>query len=184
MSGPRPATAAFLFCDLVGSTEAAVSGGEDAGDRLRWRCFSILRKAVVAAGGTEVKTTGGDRDGLLVWFPSAVSALDCAVAMQQGMERGRQQGGGSLPALRVGLSVGDAMYEADDWFGLPLVEASRLCDHATAGQILATAVTVAVAGRRGSHTAEPIGDLQLKGLDETTPTSEIQWRTAAIGAPP
>lgn len=176
----RKATAAFLFCDLVGSTQATVAVGEDAGDRLRWRCFSVLRTAVVATNGREVKTTG---DGLLVWFASAVAALDCAVAMQQGMERCRHSPDGGVLGLRVGVAVGDAVNEGEDWFGLPLVEASRLCSHAQEGQILATSVVAAVAGRRGQHRFVPVGDLELKGLDETVPTIDVSWRPVARTPP-
>ena len=41
-------------------------------------------------------------------------------------------------AVRVGLHVGEAVREEDDYFGTPVVIAKRLCDCGTGGQILAS----------------------------------------------
>src|SRR2546426_6473760 len=71
---------AVLFTDLVGSTERLDRLGDDAAEELRRVHFSLLRAAVVEAGGKEVKSLG---NGLMVSFASPVEALTCAVAMQR-----------------------------------------------------------------------------------------------------
>ena len=72
-----------LFTDLVGSTQLASSLTPEAGDELRRSHFRILRKAIAAYGGTEVKNLG---DGLMIVFATASAALSCAVSMQQSVD--------------------------------------------------------------------------------------------------
>jgi adenylate cyclase len=80
----RPATATVLFTDLVGSTALRQAVGDDAADQLRRSHDRVLRDAVAAHGGHEVKGTG---DGLMIVFDSAVEAVAAAEAMQRGVER-------------------------------------------------------------------------------------------------
>src|SRR5688500_11573236 len=95
---------AILFTDLVGSTEVLDRLGDDAAEELRRTHFSLLRRAVSDAEGTEVKTLG---DGLMVTFASPVRAVSCAVEMQRAIaEHNRAEPGQSLQ-VRVGLHVGD-----------------------------------------------------------------------------
>src|SRR5712691_37266 len=123
----------ILFTDLVGSTELASEIGDAAADELRRDHFASLREAVAATGGTEVKTIG---DALMVSYPGAADALAGAATMQRAVERHNRKLGAARLAMRVGISAGDASFEAGDWFGTPVVESSRLCAAATGGQIL------------------------------------------------
>src|ERR1700739_1688253 len=74
----------LVFTDLVDSTAIGTSLHPEETERLRQTHFAVLREAVVATGGTEVKNL---RDGLMLAFSSPSRALACAVAMQQGMKR-------------------------------------------------------------------------------------------------
>lgn len=127
--------------------------GHDAYEELRREHFSALRAAVAKHNGTEVKTTG---DGLMVRFDSAAQALACAVAMQQSVDGVGQRrppfgpsmakGGGlssGLPLasakdeavrIRVGIPAGEATDDGGDLYGLPVVEAARLCTAAGRGR--------------------------------------------------
>ena len=136
-----------LFTDLVAPTDLARRLSPQAANDLRRRHLSILRQAIAEAGGTEVKNLG---DGLMVVFASTSAALSCGVAMQQGVERGNHGAEHDL-SLRVGLSGGEATREADDYFGDPVIEAARLCARAERGQILASQLVRATAGRRSPH---------------------------------
>jgi len=150
---------AILFTDIVGSTELSQRPSQEATDEVRRSHFAILRRAVTEADGTEVKNLG---DGLMVVFGPTSAALACAVAMQQGVEvnnRGQEH--------RVGLSVGEVSRDDGDYFGDPVVEAARLCAACESGQIRATDVVRAMAGRRIRHHYRPVGELTLKGLPDT-----------------
>src|SRR5262245_52895193 len=128
------ATATFLFCDLVGSTDLLTRLGDDAGDDVRRSCYAALRRTIDATGGTEIKSTG---DGFLVVFPSSVGdAAACGVEMQRALARLDRSHPLARLGLRVGISVGEAVNEDGDWYGTPVVEAARLCAAARAGQIL------------------------------------------------
>lgn len=129
-------TVSVLFTDLVGSTELLSRVGEATADELRREHFTSLRGAIRAAGGREVKNLG---DGLMVVFDGAGTALACAVAMQQAMEA-RPVDAEPL-SIRIGISVGEAESEDGDYFGLPVVEAARLCAKADGGEILTTEIT-------------------------------------------
>jgi class 3 adenylate cyclase len=162
---------AVLFTDIVGSTALATSLSSDAADEARRGHFSILRQAVAAAGGTEVKNLG---DGLMVVFNSTSAALSCAVAMQQGVERDNRAREKTV-GLRVGLSVGEVSCEDDDYFGDPVIEAARLCAKCVGGQVLAADVVRLMAGRRSPHPCKRLGPLALKGLPEPVETIEVLW---------
>jgi class 3 adenylate cyclase/tetratricopeptide (TPR) repeat protein len=160
-----------LFTDIVGSTELSQRLSVEAADEVRRAHFSILRQAITESGGLEVKNLG---DGLMAVLGSASAALGCAVSMQQGVEQGNR--GRSEPVgLRVGLSVGEASHEDEDYFGDPVVEAARLCAACESGQILATDLVRAMAGRRNSHECRAVGPLTLKGLPDTVETVEVTW---------
>jgi class 3 adenylate cyclase len=123
-----------LFTDLVGSTEQASRLDPEAADHLRQTHFGLLRGAITTAGGTEVKNLG---DGLMVAFTSLSRGLACAVSMQQAIERHNRRVAGEPLSVRIGLSTGEASVEDNDYFGDPVIEASRLCALAEGGQILA-----------------------------------------------
>ncbi|HET6811648.1 MAG TPA: AAA family ATPase [Acidimicrobiales bacterium] len=164
-----------LFTDMVGSTAASSSLSAEEADGLRRDHFALLRQAVSATGGAEVKNLG---DGLMVVFPGASSAVACAVAMQQAVDH--QSRAGQPPVgLRIGLSCGEATREEGDYFGDPVVEAARLCARAEGGQILAADIVRGVAGRRSPHAFRLIGELELKGLTEPVETYEIAWEPLA-----
>jgi class 3 adenylate cyclase/tetratricopeptide (TPR) repeat protein len=174
MEGRASATenVTVLFTDLVGSTALSSSVSPDEADELRREHFAVLRQAIAASGGTEVKNLG---DGLMVVFGAASVALGCAVAMQQGVERDNRTRNRNL-GLRIGLSVGEvSREEGSDYFGDPVVEAARLCAECASGQILAADVVRLMAGRRSRHECRPIGELELKGLPDPVATVEVAW---------
>ena len=161
----------ILFTDIVGSTELSRSLSPEAADEVRREHFSILRQAIAEAGGREVKNLG---DGLMVAFDTASGGLACGVAMQQGVDRDNRIRKHSV-GLRVGLSGGEVSLEDGDYFGDPVVEAARLCSQCESGQVLASDVVRAMAGRRNRHDWRSVGLLNLKGLPEAVETIEVMW---------
>jgi Adenylate cyclase, family 3 (some proteins contain HAMP domain) len=153
-----------LFTDLVGSTDLMTEVGEAAFDELRRVHFAALRAAIENVGGEEIKNTG---DGVMAVFGSAAEAVDCAVAMQHAVDRYSRAGPVPL-AIRVGLALGDVIFEEDDVFGAPVVEAARLVATARSGQILASSVVQVVAGGRTSASFVDLGIVELKGVEGMT----------------
>jgi len=172
-----------MFTDLVGSTELSSRLDPADAEALRQAHFGVLRRAVAGHDGTEVKNLG---DGLMVTFPSASAALACAVTMQQALDAHNRSAKQPL-SVRIGLSAGEAVVEDGDCFGDPVVEAARLCDTAQGGQILASDLIRASAGRRTPQRFVSVGELLLKGLPDPVPAVEVRWerlgREAAIPLP-
>jgi CheY-like chemotaxis protein len=121
--------------------------------------------------GHEVKNLG---DGFMAVFDSVTDGLACAVTLQRAVTRDNETGR-QLMAMRVGLSAGEVSVDGDDYFGIPVIEASRLCATAAAGQILCTDLVRLLAGSNGIHELESLGSLDLKGLAQPVGVCEVGW---------
>src|SRR5438874_12323555 len=106
-------TATFVFTDLVDSTAIAARLGPEAAEELRQTHLGLLRGAVAASGGIEVKNLG---DGLMVMFSSPSRALACAAGMQQAIEHHNRLADQPL-GVRIGVSTGGAVEGGVDYFG-------------------------------------------------------------------
>jgi DNA-binding NarL/FixJ family response regulator/class 3 adenylate cyclase len=157
----------ILFTDLVGSSALFGSVGDEKADALRREHFDALRQAVGEHGGREVKSTG---DGLMVAFASAVAAVRCAVAMQRATT-----GAPDGLEVRVGLAAGEPLPDGEDLYGTPVIVASRLCESATSGEILASDVVRQIAGPRLAELMEPAGALRLAGIAERVNVARVRW---------
>src|SRR5215207_766987 len=166
--GVEAALITILFTDIVGSTTLYDSLGDDEADARRTEHFAALREAIARHGGREVKSVG---DGLMVAFGSAVSAVCCATDMQRATT-GAPDG---LP-LRIGIDAGEPIAEGDDLFGTPVIVASRLCNAADAGGVLATEVVRQIAGPRVEEAIRPAGPLRVKGIAEPVAIAIVRWR--------
>jgi class 3 adenylate cyclase len=163
--------ATILLTDLVGSTRLANSVGPVRADELRDEHFELLRDAIASAGGREVKNTG---DGLMVAFSSASAAVRCAVAMQQRFERRYRQAEQGLH-IRIGLGAGESTVKDGDYFGMPSIEAARLCAQAPADGILVSALVQTLAGRCEGIEFSSVGDLELKGFEKPVEALSASW---------
>jgi predicted ATPase/class 3 adenylate cyclase len=176
MGGAGVETVTILITDLVGSTRLESRVGPIVAEGLREEHFGLLREAVSEAGGREVKNTG---DGLMVAFPSAAAAVSCAVSIQQRFER-RNRSAAEALLIKAGVSSGDASTAGGDVFGMPVIEAARLCDSCSPGQILAKEIVGHLAAGRG-HAFMSVGALELKGLPAPLDVIEVVWEPA-VGA--
>ena len=163
--------ATILLTDLVGSTRLATSVGPVRADQLREEHFGLLRQAITSNGGQEVKNLG---DGLMVAFGSASGAVSCAVAMQQLFDRRYGQAEQRLH-VRIGVGAGESTVKDGDYFGMPTVEAARLCAQAPSDGILISALAKALAGRCEGVELESAGMFELKGFPEPMEAFSVSW---------
>jgi class 3 adenylate cyclase len=166
----------ILFTDLVNSTALMQRAGDEDAQRILKSHYQLLRDAVSANGGNEVKSLG---DGLMVAFASAADALRCAIMMQQSS---RRTAGGQRLSIRVGVNAGETAMEDGDLFGTPVVVARRLCDRADAGQILCSAVVEALLAGRQAFAFRDVGELDLKGIAAPAPAREVIYDAEQPGA--
>lgn len=178
--------ATIYLVDLVGSTRLATSVGPARADELRNDYFALLREAIGASGGKAFKDTG---DGLFAAFSSASAGVGAAVLTQQLFER-RYRGAEQQLHVRIGLATGESTVRDGNYFGMPSIEAARLCDKAPTDGILASLGTKLMAGRVEGAKFESAGELELKGLPEPVQAFAVLWEPlepesgAAVGGWP
>jgi class 3 adenylate cyclase/tetratricopeptide (TPR) repeat protein len=165
----RAETVTILFTDLVSSTELLQRAGDEQAQRIFKAHHRLLREAVEAHGGHEVKWLG---DGLMVAFPSAADAVRCAIAMQQASHR---PAAGERLQIRVGLNVGEAIRDESDYFGTAVVIARRLCDSAGEGRIFASDLVVRLLAGRQEFTFHDLGAMTLKGIAAPVVALEVLY---------
>lgn len=153
------AAVTVLFTDIVGFTELLGVLGEQVMDTCRREHFRLMRAAVRAHRGREVKNLG---DGLMVTFAEPQDAVRCALAMQSAADAQRLPEGRAL-RLRVGLHHGPTIASEGDHWGMTVVVARRLCDAAQAREILTTADVVATIDSPSEH-FRGLGRMPLKGI--------------------
>lgn len=159
---------AIMFTDLVGSTQISSRDGDATAIEILNRHDRIVRGALTAHGGREVKHTG---DGIFASFSHISTAVDCAVQIQRDfgepVDSDREDG-----RLRIGISVGEPVRQHEDLFGAVVNLASRICAHASPGQILVSSAV------RELSVGKPItfvdrGPIALKGFDDPVRLFEI-----------
>jgi class 3 adenylate cyclase len=137
--GARVASAfrTILFTDLQGSTSLLHAVGEAAYMILLAEHDLIIRRALVAARGREVKHTG---DGIMASFEEVARSLECAASIQAGFEARNLAVEEPALRVRIGLAAGEPVDRNDDIFGSTVNLASRICEAADAGHILVSEV--------------------------------------------
>jgi class 3 adenylate cyclase len=159
---------AILFTDLCDSTQQTQEIGDEAFMVLVREHDEIVRTALHARGGREVKHTG---DGIMASFASASSAVESGIDIQRSL-RSRNDEAERHINLRIGISVGEPVAEGDDLFGAAVQLSSRLCGVASPGGIaVSTAVRDLCVGKRLGFDAR--GDATLKGFAEPVPVFEV-----------
>jgi len=174
-------TAIILFTDIEGSTAMTQRLG-DARDVLREH-ERIVREALKAHGGSEVKTIG---DGFMASFGSATKALECAIALQRAFD----DRNASLPAhpealegraehhapikVRIGLNAGEPIAEDEELFGTVVITAARIAAQAQGGEILVSDVVRQLVAGKGFLFADR-GETVLRGFEDPVRVYEVRW---------
>ena len=158
----------ILFTDLVSSTELTQRLGDAAAQELVRAHNAIVREALAANGGSEIKHTG---DGIMASFPTASAALQCAIAIQRAV-LGRDD-----PNLQVhaGVNAGEPVAEEQDLFGTAVQLARRICDQAGAGEILVSNVVRELAAGKDFLFADR-GEAALRGFEDPVRLYEVRWQ--------
>lgn len=81
--------------------------------------------------------------------------------------------------LRIGIDMGEAVREQDDFFGRPVIVARRLCDVAQGGQVVVSETVSRLVGSSSAHASEPLGALALKGLSDPVSATVLRPVAAA-----
>ena len=155
-----PGIRTVLFTDIVNSTTLTQSLGDEAALALLGVHDTIVRDALSALGGREVKHTG---DGIMASFVSAASAVRCAIQIQRELDKHAQANPERPLKVRVGAAAGEPVEQNNDLFGSTVQLAARLCAHAKPEQILVSNAIPDLCIGKGLL-FEELGELVLKGF--------------------
>ena len=160
----------ILFTDIVGSTEMTSRFGDDAAIAMLGTHDHIVRSALGAHSGREVKHTG---DGIMAAFNSAANAVKSACRIIGHLNE-HNAGGPEFPVtVRIGISAGEPVEQASDLFGSTVQLAARLCAQAEPGQVLVSQVVADLClGKNLKFTNA--GECELKGFEGKIPTRAVE----------
>jgi adenylate cyclase len=155
--------AAVLSADMVGYSRLMEADEAGTLARLKTHRLELIDPAISKQRGRIIKTTG---DGLLVEFPSVADAVQCAVEIQHRMMR---RNADVAPArwiqFRIGINLGDVIFEDNDLFGDGVNVAARLQELAEPGGICVSgAVRDQVGDRLDDVVFADLGEQSFKNL--------------------
>lgn len=164
-------TVTILFTDIEGSTAMTERLGDQRWLEILRTHNAIIRKQVAAHRGFEVKSQG---DGFMLAFQSARRALQCAIDIQRAFAQ-QNQAAEETMRVRIGLHTGEAIKEADDFFGKNVILAARIASQAQGGQILVSSLLKELTESAGDMRFDNGREVELKGLSGTRQAFQVMW---------
>lgn len=154
---------AVLFADVAGySRLVALNEAEALG--LVDRCLAQFQPAGARFGGRLIKTTG---DGAVMVFPSSVSAVECALALQEtladvnsGIDTER------AARFRMGVHLGEVQHSGADIYGNAVNITARLQEFAEPDGICMSEIVYAQVRSRVKAGFQRLGPQKLKNIPD------------------
>src|SRR4029079_5875473 len=154
--------AAILAADMAGYSRLMEADEAGTLARLRTHRIELIDPVITRNQGRIIKTTG---DGMLVEFQSVADAVRCAAEVQIRMRRRNSD----VPEdrriqFRIGINLGDIIFDEDDIYGDGVNVAARIEQLADTGGVCVTqAVYDQVCDRIDLH-FEDLGEKSLKNI--------------------
>lgn len=157
---------AVLCADVADYSRMMDTAEEETHKQLMWLWASVVTPLVEKHEGRIVKFTG---DGFLACFNSAVTAVNCALKIQESTYRSqRQHDPDRQIKFRIGATIDSVIIEDNDIFGIAVNTASRLQQIATPGAILVSSDLFAQIDGRINVSSRDWGRIRLKNLHSPT----------------
>jgi adenylate cyclase len=155
---------AILFTDIVGYTGLMQRNEEEAVLIIR-RYRAVLEELVARYGGVIQNDYG---DGNLCTFPSALDALQCAVAIQQDLQHE------PLVPLRIGLHAGETFHDRGKILGDSVNIASRIQSLGTGNSILFSEDICRAVRNHPEFICVSLGEFDFKNVDQPLEVFALQ----------
>ncbi|MEM1253584.1 MAG: protein kinase [Cyanobacteria bacterium P01_H01_bin.21] len=175
--------AAIVVTDAVGFS-ARMSVDEENTLKLIQHDLQLMAEKCQEFEGQVLKSTG---DGLLMYFVSAVQAVNCAIAIQKSLSAKATKDEPNSLLHRIGIHMGDVFFNNSDVMGNSVNIAARLQTQAKPGGICLSQLIYDLVKVRLSLNAEFAGPLQLKNIQEPITAYHINvagTKTASAPKPP
>jgi len=154
--------AAIFAGDIAGYSRLMGADEEGTLHQLKAHRKQLVDPKITEHRGRIVKTTG---DGMLVEFVSVVDAVRCAVDIQRGMaERNAGVPVDKRIEFRIGINVGDIIFDSDDIFGDGVNVAARLEALADPGGIMVSRTVHDQVRDKLSFGFEDMGEQAVKNI--------------------
>ncbi len=154
--------AAIMFTDIAGFTATAHT--DEAGAfRLLREQDRLVRPTLEKHHGRKVKSTG---DGLLIEFPDALDAVECAVELQRRIHEHNTKEGVRPLHVRMGIHIGDVERRGTDIVGDAVNIASRVQSLADPEGVWLSGPVCAQVRNKVPYQFEDLGPKYLKGVRE------------------
>ncbi len=164
------ALAAIVFSDIV-DFSARVGQDEEQALKLVRRDLDIMKGICEKHDGQVLKTTG---DGLLMFFSSAVQAVACAQAIQEGFaEMEKKLSAKNTLKHRIGIHLGDVFVSETDVMGDGVNIAARIQAEAVPGGICISQTVYDVVKNRLEIKTTYLGPRELKNIRDAVPVYRI-----------
>jgi class 3 adenylate cyclase len=160
-TAPARRIAAILAADVAGFSRLVGDDEEGTLTRLHALRRELIDPEIGAHRGRIVRIIG---DGILVEFASAVDAVRCAVAVQQGAAAAAAELPERRIEFRVGINVGDVFADGDDILGDSVNIAARLEGIAEPGGICLSAAAYQQVRGKIEVTVADMGEQGLKNI--------------------
>lgn len=147
--------AAIMFTDIVGYT-ALMSADESAALRVLKRSRRLVRRLARRFHGRWLESIG---DGNLISFASATDAVNCALTIQQNLQRDPDV------TLRIGVHVGDIIEAGGHIYGDGVNVASRIHALASPGGIVVSEPVYDAVRNKSGIDVDYLGVQEIRGLD-------------------
>src|SRR5437763_6988791 len=154
---------AILAADVVGYSRLMTIDEAGTIAALKSLRQNLADPKISEHNGRIVKLTG---DGMLVEFPSVVSAVACAVDIQSAMRTRNAGAPAARMEFRIGINLGDVIVEDGDIFGDGVNVAARLESIAPVGGIAVSQSVRDHVGKRLDLAFEDVGERRLENIDE------------------
>ena len=175
--------AAILAADVVGYSH--LMGLDEVGTlaALKAHREELIEPKVAEHHGRIVKLMG---DGALVEFASVIDAVECAAAIQQGMnKRNTKMPENRRIEFRIGINIGDIIVEDQDIYGDGVNVAARLEGLADPGGICVSRNVFNQVKNKVDLGFEDMGEQRVKNIAEPVLAYRVQLaRPSAVNAPP
>ncbi len=167
--------AAILVADMAGYSRLMEQDEEGVLTRHKAHRRDLIDRQIAARGGHLIKSTG---DGLLAEFASAQDAVRCAIDIQTAMpERETASPIEDRIAYRIGINLGDVVFDEGDVFGDGVNVASRLQGLAEPGGLCVSDIVHQAVADRFPEAFRDMGSQRVKNISR--PIRVWQWTPEA-----
>ena len=173
--------AAVLAADMAGYSRLMEADEAGTLARLRTHRIELIDPVITRNQGRIIKTTG---DGMLVEFQSVADAVRCAAEVQIRMRRRNSD----VPEdrriqFRIGINLGDIIFDEDDIYGDGVNVAARIEQLADTGGVCVTQAVYDQVCDRIDVQFEDLGEKSLKNISRPVRVWRAILDDGAAGVP-